>query len=230
MKELGFVLGLKPYCKEKCDHDGCTICSKSKLAVFSFSSFKEKVCALAIDVEKCSRILIDSLSDILLSNYNIEILNKLLSSLSHLEDRIKNSDITQSGVEKEFGLASGIDFSWEEVGCNVAELNEIRMTCLGLIEVVMNSIELPQLDDRKDLEEFCIRHSRIIICTPVCSSQLRELKLDIIDILLVDDAAQIKEIDMLIPLSFSPRHIVMFGDHLHLQPMVKSEVFDTFLS
>nr|ABA94993.1 hypothetical protein LOC_Os11g42900 [Oryza sativa Japonica Group] len=224
VKELGFVLGLKPYCKEKCDHDGCTICSKSKLAVFSFSSFKEKVCALAVDVEKCSRILIDSLSDILLSNYNIEILNKLLSGLSHLEDRIKNSDITQSGVEKEFGLASGIDFSWEEVGCNVAELNEIRMTCLGLIEVVMNSIELPQLDDRKDLEEFCIRHSRIIICTPVCSSQLRELKLDTIDILLVDDAAQIKEIDMLIPLSFSPRHIVMFGDHLHLQPMVKSEV------
>uniref|UniRef100_A0A0E0F852 DNA2/NAM7 helicase-like C-terminal domain-containing protein n=1 Tax=Oryza meridionalis TaxID=40149 RepID=A0A0E0F852_9ORYZ len=224
VKELGFVLGLKPYCKEKCDHNGCTICSKSKLAVFSFSSFKEKVCALAIDVEKCSQILIDSLSDILLSNYNIEILNKLLSGLSHLEDRIKNSDITQSGVEKEFGLASGIDFSWEEVGCNVAELNEIRMTCLGLIEVVMNSIELPQLDDRKDLEEFCIRHSRIIICTPVCSSQLRELKLDTIDILLVDDAAQIKEIDMLIPLSFSPRHIVMFGDHLHLQPMVKSEV------
>ncbi|KAB8115998.1 hypothetical protein EE612_056900 [Oryza sativa] len=224
VKELGFVLGLKPYCKEKCDHDGCTICSKSKLTVFSFSSFKEKVCALAIDVEKCSRILIDNLSDILLSNYNIEILNKLLSGLSHLEDRIKNSDITQSGVEKEFGLASGIDFSWEEVGCNVAELNEIRMTCLGLIEVVMNSIELPQLDDRKDLEEFCIRHSRIIICTPVCSSQLRELKLDTIDILLVDDAAQIKEIDMLIPLSFSPRHIVMFGDHLHLQPMVKSEV------
>uniref|UniRef100_A0A0E0MHP9 DNA2/NAM7 helicase-like C-terminal domain-containing protein n=1 Tax=Oryza punctata TaxID=4537 RepID=A0A0E0MHP9_ORYPU len=162
--------------------------------------------------------------DILLSNYNIEILNKLLSGISHLEDHIKNSDITQSGVEKEFGFASGIDFSWEEIGCNVAELNEIRMTCLGLIEVVMNSIELPQLEDRKDLEEFCIRHSRIIICTPVCSSQLRELKLDTIDILLVDDAAQIKEIDMLIPLSFSPRHIVMFGDHLHLQPMVKSEV------
>uniref|UniRef100_A0A0E0MHQ1 DNA2/NAM7 helicase-like C-terminal domain-containing protein n=1 Tax=Oryza punctata TaxID=4537 RepID=A0A0E0MHQ1_ORYPU len=224
VKELGFVLGLKPYCKEKCDHNGCTICSKSKLVVFSFSSFKEKVCALAIDVEKCSRILIDSLSDILLSNYNIEILNKLLSGISHLEDHIKNSDITQSGVEKEFGFASGIDFSWEEIGCNVAELNEIRMTCLGLIEVVMNSIELPQLEDRKDLEEFCIRHSRIIICTPVCSSQLRELKLDTIDILLVDDAAQIKEIDMLIPLSFSPRHIVMFGDHLHLQPMVKSEV------
>uniref|UniRef100_J3N9W6 DNA2/NAM7 helicase-like C-terminal domain-containing protein n=1 Tax=Oryza brachyantha TaxID=4533 RepID=J3N9W6_ORYBR len=224
VKEIGFVLGLKPYCKEKCVHDGSNMCDKTKLLVFSWSSFKTKVSALAMEVKKCSHLLIDRFSDISLSDDDIQNLNKLTRGISHLENQMQNCDITHSNVERIFGLGSGLGFDLEGIGFYITELNETRMNCLGLIEIVVNSIELPQLNDRKEFEEFCIKHSRTIICTPACSSQLHDLKLDSIDILLVDDAGQIRESDMLMPLSFSPRHIVMLGDHLHIQPMVKSEV------
>ncbi|KAM0883288.1 hypothetical protein ACQ4PT_031714 [Festuca glaucescens] len=80
-----------------------------------------------------------------------------------------------------------------------------------------------ELEDRKKLEDFCLGHSRVIICTPY-SSRLLQLKLTRFDTLLVDDASQMKESDLFIPLSMAPKHVVLLGDHLRLQPTVKSEV------
>lgn len=97
------------------------------------------------------------------------------------------------------------------------------MKCLQLIDILIDSIVLPQPEDRDGLKEFCIAHSRIIISTPSCSSRLLGLKSYSVDIL-VDDAAQIRESGLLIPLSLTPRHVVLLGDHLHLQPTVKSDV------
>ncbi|XP_071674797.1 uncharacterized protein [Lolium perenne] len=47
---------------------------------------------------------------------------------------------------------------------------------------------------------------RVLVCVPI------------------DDASQIKEADLLIPLSMTTKHVFLLGDHLDLQATVKSEV------
>ena len=145
--------------------------------------------------------------------------------LSQFEDFMLNDNLTSSDVQCVFQFSSSSHLVSEVEKREITEpMNAKRMSCLQLMEILIDSIELPQLEDRTSLEDFCLGYSRVIICTPFSSSRLLQLKLTPFDILLVDDASQIKEIDLLIPLSMSPKHVVLLGDHLRLQPTVKSKV------
>ena len=223
LKETAFVLELKPYCKDNCDHKG-RICTIRNLAVFSAVAFGEKVCALASDLRKCSDALLSSLFGTQLSDNDIENVNRLNKELSCFEKLLLKASMTSSRVHTAFGFVSvGNLVSEVSESGNTEPLIASRVKCLQLIDILINSIVLPQPEDRDGLEEFCIAHSRIIISTPSSSSRLLGLKSYSVDILVVDDAAQIRESD-LIPLSLTPRHVVLLGDHFQLQPTVKSEV------
>ncbi|KAL6637249.1 hypothetical protein ACP70R_024821 [Stipagrostis hirtigluma subsp. patula] len=220
MKEMAFVLRLKPYCLDNCDHDDHT-CSKSKL--IQFESFREKISALVLDLRESSLNLISSLSAISLSEIDIVNIHKLLSNLSDFENLLLNDGVTSSDVQKAFGFASTSASNIEKDDI-AKSLDAIRTSCLKLLNALVDTIDIPRLEDRNELEEFCIQNSGIIICTPSCSSRLQDLTLRSIDTLLVDDAAQIKESDLLIPLSIVRSHVILLGDHLHVQAMVKSKV------
>ncbi|KAL6599627.1 hypothetical protein ACP70R_045764 [Stipagrostis hirtigluma subsp. patula] len=222
MKEMAFILRMEPYCLDNCEHDDHT-CSKSKLIVFQFESFRKKVSALVLDLRESSLNLISSLSAISLSEIDIVNINKLLSNLSDFEIFLLNDSVTSSDVQKAFGFAS-VSASNIEKDDIATSLDACRMSCLKLLDALVDTIDVPRLEDRNELEAFCIQNSTIMICTPSCSSRLQDPKLRSIDIILVDDAARIKEIDLLVPLSLAPRHIVLLGDHLHVQALVKSEV------
>nr|TKW40193.1 hypothetical protein SEVIR_1G230100v2 [Setaria viridis] len=216
LKETAFVLEMKPYCKDNCDHEG-QICTISNLAVFSSVAFRKKVRALASDIRKCSKAMLGSLLANKLSDNDIDNVNKLNNELSCFDNLLLEATMTNSEVHRH--LVSEFTRSG-----NTEPLIASRAKCLQLIEILIDSVVLPQLEDINDMEEFCIANSCIIISTPSCSSRLLGLKSYSVDVLVVDDAAQIRESDLLIPLSLTPRHIVLLGDHLHLQSIVKSEV------
>jgi senataxin len=225
MKELCFVLEMKPYCQNSCYHEG-RICTKNNLIIFCLESFRNKVCALISDLRKCSEDLINSLSEKCLAEHDVANINKLMTELSRFQDLMLNESLTSSDVQMAFEFSSSLHFVSEATKRDITEsMNAIRMSCLQLMEILIGSFDLPQLEDRKKLEDFCLGHSRVIICTPSYSSRLLQLKLTRFDTLLVDDASQMKESDLFIPLSMAPKHVVLLGDHLRLQPTVKSEVY-----
>jgi senataxin len=225
MKELYFVLEMKPYCQGSCYHEG-RICKKNNQIIFSLESFRKKICALIFDLSECSEDLISSLSGKCIYDDDVANLNKLMTELSQFKDLMLSDIITTSDMKWAFQFASSLHLVSEVANRDIAEsINAKRMSCLNLMEILIDSFELPLLEDRKNLEDFCIGHSRVIICTPSSISRLLKLKLTSFDTLLVDDASQIKEIDLLIPLAMTRKHVILVGDHLHLQPMVKSEVY-----
>jgi hypothetical protein len=105
LKETTFVLEMKPYCKDNCDHKG-RICTISNLAVFSIVAFREKVCALALDLRKCSDALLSSLLATKLSDNDIENVNRLNYELSYFEKLLLKASMTSSRVRTAFGFAS----------------------------------------------------------------------------------------------------------------------------
>uniref|UniRef100_A0A0E0J507 DNA2/NAM7 helicase-like C-terminal domain-containing protein n=1 Tax=Oryza nivara TaxID=4536 RepID=A0A0E0J507_ORYNI len=223
VKEMAALLGLDMYCRKKCvHHDEDLTCNKCEPIEFSLMSFKKKFGNTAVELRKCSTCLIKSLSATSLSDLDVKNVNNLLIALSQFENLMQKSEISDYSVKRAFGITIAVDYDFEDC-CTAKSLDQIRRTCLALTETVLSSIELPQLEGWSDLEDFCIRHSHIIISTPGCFARLQSLKMDQVDVLIVDKAAQIKENDLLVPLSIPPRHVVLLGDHQHLQPIVKTE-------
>ncbi|TVU40495.1 hypothetical protein EJB05_13962, partial [Eragrostis curvula] len=215
MRQMADLLEFNSFCLDNnCDHDEEPKCSKKK---FCFKIFHDKVSALAVDIRECSWCLINSLSGIYLSSTDLENINKLLDEVSRFLDLLLNPQASE--------FASVLPFILEDTLSDVAaSIHKCRMNCARLIDILLQSVKLPQLEDRKDREEFCIKHTCLIVCTPASSSCLHGIKPDLIDVLIVDDAAQIRESELLIPLSIAPRHAVLLGDHLHMLPLVKSKM------
>jgi len=80
-----------------------------------------------------------------------------------------------------------------------------------LIGSIENSLQLPEFKSRDDLERFCIKHSKIIVTTLDCTSQLHGVEIDAFDILLVCGAGQITEDQLLVTFLHPVRHTVLFG-------------------
>ena len=80
-----------------------------------------------------------------------------------------------------------------------------------MIGSIENSLQLPEFKSRDDLERFGIKHSKIIVTTLDCTSQLHGVEIDAFDILLVCGAGQITEDQLLVTFLHPVRHTVLFG-------------------
>lgn len=221
-KEMAWILGLESYLP-KVKTDGTR---KQRIVKFSFILYKQKFLELIEEVKQCSEAFISSLSGICLSDIDVDKVNNMVGTLSKFEKLLQNDAINASDVEKAFGIPQILPSPSNEIVCSTAnDLNKTRIHCIELIEDLMSAVKIPELNNRNDLERFCIKHSRIVICTPSSSSILHGYGIKP-EILIVDEAAQMTESDLLTPLSVTAplKHILLLGDHLHFQPVVESKV------
>ena len=77
-------------------------------------------------------------------------------------------------------------------------------------------------------EEFdnshSLQNSCLIFCTVSSSAKVHEVKTDL-ELLVIDEAAQLKECESTIPLQLPGlRHAILIGDERQLPAMVKSKV------
>ncbi|XP_052143069.1 LOW QUALITY PROTEIN: helicase SEN1-like [Oryza glaberrima] len=82
------------------------------------------------------------------------------------------------------------------------------------------------VQDSRSIEDFLVRNAKSILCTASSSSRLHYLpEASPFDLLVVDEAAQLKECESLIPLQLpGVRHAVLIGDEFQLPALVKSRV------
>ncbi|KAH0850115.1 hypothetical protein HID58_095770 [Brassica napus] len=74
-------------------------------------------------------------------------------------------------------------------------------------------------------QEFCLQNACIIFCTASGASQMTVERTGSIELLVVDEAAQLKECESVAALQLQGlRHVVLIGDELQLPAMVQSEV------
>ena len=74
---------------------------------------------------------------------------------------------------------------------------------------------------------FCLDNACLLFCTTSGSARLNTGRTQPLDLLVIDEAAQLKECESTIP--FQPwgfRHAVLIGDERQLSAMTKSKVLD----
>lgn len=78
----------------------------------------------------------------------------------------------------------------------------------------------------RTIEEFLLQNAKIVLCTASSSYRLHYMqKAQPLEVLVVDEAAQLKECESLIPLQLpGVRHAVLIDDEYLLPALVKSKL------
>ena len=144
---------------------------------------------------------------------------KALDFLKSLETLLCAVSVTDKGLlEKVFS---------ENVGTGLRHLTElsiVRNECLRVLISLPQKFPVPDFEDEYDIKEFCLQYSCLIFCTVSSSAKLHEVMADL-ELLVIDEAAQLKECESTIPLQLPGiHHAILVGDERQLPAMVKSKV------
>ncbi|XP_075658931.1 putative helicase MAGATAMA 3 [Castanea sativa] len=112
--------------------------------------------------------------------------------------------------------------------CISTLLNMNRGECIYILKVLLtalDALDLPSAMDPSSVKKFCFQTASLIFCTASSSDMLHSLNMKPLELLLIDESAQLKECELIIPLQLPGlRHAILFGDHCQLPAMVNSNV------
>ncbi|CAA3014575.1 Hypothetical predicted protein [Olea europaea subsp. europaea] len=154
---------------------------------------------------------------------NLEVVKNMVWALDMLET-IKTS-IHNVIVAKEDlrGVLKG-------TGKNFNHLCKIRLECLEVLKFLHDNFSFPPFIDKKvvekkEVENFCLQHACLIFCTASSSAKMQRGEMKPFELLVIDEAAQLKECESAIPLHLPGlRHAILVGDEKQLPAFVQSEI------
>lgn len=100
----------------------------------------------------------------------------------------------------------------------------IRFKCLEVLHLVRET-PVPKFFKHYEIRNFCVANAFLIFSTASSSSKLHTQGMAPYELVIIDEAAQIKECESSIPLQLPGlRHAILVGDEKQLPAMVKSKV------
>ncbi|KAK2383851.1 P-loop containing nucleoside triphosphate hydrolase superfamily protein [Trifolium repens] len=164
------------------------------------------------------------------SDYHIFIEN-VMRKEQQIDDHNSNGAKVYNPSNSElFSPPESQDSSFESVVVSAAEysLHQSRTNCLSLLRaltVSLGDLDLPDVVTEESIREFCFQTSSIIFSTASSSFKLHSVPMEPLDILVIDEAAQLKECESIIPLLLSDiNHVILVGDERQLPAMVESSI------
>ncbi|KAL6959713.1 hypothetical protein U1Q18_039866 [Sarracenia purpurea var. burkii] len=115
----------------------------------------------------------------------------------------------------------------EDVGKRINCFTKLRLEkreCLFILKSLCKTLSVPNLtEDYKQIQHFCLQNACLIFCTASSSAKLQGMKP--VELVVIDEAAQLKECESTIPLQlYGVRHAILIGDERQLPAMVQSEI------
>uniref|UniRef100_A0A0D9W8Y6 UvrD-like helicase ATP-binding domain-containing protein n=1 Tax=Leersia perrieri TaxID=77586 RepID=A0A0D9W8Y6_9ORYZ len=166
----------------------------------------------ATALKKCIMNLLIHLPRQCFSHDSISNISMLLDILEKVEALLHNEGLTDDGAKRGFGFQ---DFSCVKPALMIEnELNRSKFTCLQLLKDLQRSLDLPIGVDRNWIQNYCMRNATLIFCTSSSSYRLHHMEIAPLDVLIVDEAAQVcKEVGFGISL-FERLVVLDFEKHL----------------
>ncbi|KAH0929669.1 hypothetical protein HID58_015396, partial [Brassica napus] len=106
------------------------------------------------------------------------------------------------------------------------EIRSFVCYCLEPLRLLPKRFRIPTLLENEDGMRFCVQNACIIFCTASGASQMTVERTGSIELLVVDEAAQLKECESVAALQLQGlRHVVLIGDELQLPAMTCDYVY-----
>ncbi|KAK2979222.1 hypothetical protein RJ640_009620 [Escallonia rubra] len=114
-------------------------------------------------------------------------------------------------------------FSNTGAGVNgVTMLNLAGRKCLQILRSLREAFTIPDFHDEYSIKVFCLQKACLFFCTASSSAKLHDTSAEL---LIIDEAAQLKECESAIPLQIPGLlHAILIGDEKQLPALVKSKI------
>jgi AAA domain len=222
-------------CSELMEDDGCR-------EVMSLAEYvKSRFVSLAQDLKYFIEIFLDDYPRTLISQKALREMHDILDLLPIMEELLQHG----SKAERILEMQLKIEVLSTPVITSVRNLTKVlargdisffhlvfaRDHFLEKLRLLSGHLTVPDIYLKRSVEEFVLQHAKSVLCTACSSFRLHGVKMDPkipsrpLQVLVVDEAAQLKESESLIPLLLPGiKNVVLIGDEFQLPALVKSKV------
>ncbi|KAB1205205.1 putative helicase MAGATAMA 3 [Morella rubra] len=202
----------------------------SKRKYESFLDFlRERFVSTSTPLKNCFRVFCTHLPKkyILENNYQnmVSRIGGLLESFGKL---LFQHNVESVALEKLFSdseLHEDIENPFVDISFLLHARRKECLLVLKNLRSSFNELDLPSSTDKRSIVEFCFRAASLLFCTASSSYKLRSVAMEPLNVLVVDEAAQLKECESTIPLQLPGlRHAILVGDECQLPAMVESNI------
>ncbi|WCJ17630.1 P-loop containing nucleoside triphosphate hydrolases superfamily protein [Euphorbia peplus] len=195
----------------------------------SFLEFaRERFQSSAMPLRDCLLSLCTHIPETYIRKHNIANVMSLVCLLDDFGDLLFRDDVTSEALEESFSHPELVSVSSRGFRDTQVKLHLCRKECLSLLKTLhrsLNGIKLPSAMNKYSIIKFCFETASLIFCTASSSYKLHRLDIEPLDYLVIDEAAQLKECESLIPLQlWGINHAILIGDECQLPAMVESNL------
>lgn len=153
---------------------------------------------------------------------SVEAVNQmtgLVDSLKLLEQLLKQT------VVSELGIREALKGICHATTGGIISLHACRMSSLEILKHLQSILHFPEFKEKFEVKQFCLANAYLIFSTASSSINLHTNGTKPLEVLVIDEAAQLKECEALIPLQLGGvRHVILVGDERQLPAMVQSKI------
>ncbi|KAK3426798.1 hypothetical protein EUGRSUZ_F03158 [Eucalyptus grandis] len=199
--------------------------SKPKFQSF-LEFFKNRFRSSAESLRRCFSILCTHISKSYLLEHNFQDIKSLLILLDSFEVSIYREKLDSRKLKEAFSSdPSSLKAHTDPL---YTSLSIKRRECLSLLQTLNKSLRrlnLAPFMSKHKIAEFCYQAASLIFCTACSSYKLYNVEMKPVSLLVIDEAAQLKECESIIPLQLhGVRHAILVGDECQLPAMVESKL------
>ncbi|KAI6677276.1 hypothetical protein NL676_038072 [Syzygium grande] len=163
-----------------------------------------------------------------ISRTNFQNITSLLTLLDSFETLLCGEKLDSEMMEITLPRDDLSLFPFETSTGPLYNLYMKRQECLSMLVTVRDSLKilkLPNFMSKDMIADFCYQHASLIFCTASSSYKLYSVEMEPLNMLVIDEAAQLKECESVIPLQLpGVKHLILVGDECQLPAMVESKV------
>ncbi|XP_030461792.1 uncharacterized protein LOC115681845 [Syzygium oleosum] len=163
-----------------------------------------------------------------ISRTNFQNITSLLTLLDSFETLLSGEKLASEMMEITLSCDERSLFSFETSMGPLYNLYMKRQECLSMLLTVRDSLKdlkLPNFTSKDMIADFCYQQASLIFCTASSSYKLYSVEMEPLNLLVIDEAAQLKECESVIPLRLpGVKHLILVGDECQLAAMVESKV------
>ncbi|KAL7106268.1 hypothetical protein ACP275_07G101400 [Erythranthe tilingii] len=146
-------------------------------------------------------------------------ITKLMSLLDYIETLFEDNSLTSKELERIFRQKGSVVLS---------RFHDSRSQCLNVLRYLRDSLDklgLPDGINATAITKLCFGNATLIFCTTSSAYKLHTVDTEPINLLVIDEAAQVKECESIIALQIpGVRHAVLVGDECQLPATVISKI------
>ncbi|XVF85502.1 hypothetical protein PTKIN_Ptkin17bG0122800 [Pterospermum kingtungense] len=209
--------------KECCSQTDC-----KKAIHKSFLEYaRERFTATALRLRICVSILYTHIPEVYFLEHTFQDLEILFRLLDSFEALLFLDDVVSEEVEELFSHSKD-DKLLPRNFSDASRLCSVRGQCLSVMKALRDSLfklQLPSAMNKDSVIEFCFQNASLLFSTASNSYKLFKVEMKPLNVLVIDEAAQLKESESAIPLQLPGiSHSVLVGDEWQLPAVVKSDV------